>query len=380
MLTCFCLFFFCSPARPEEDKGQPCQDCHLPHPARVTHEIHARVDCESCHLEKGILYRDPGSGRIRFKRDEKWARDEDLHDNLKDVSQKQSCRECHFRGNEFGASALVLPPKGILCLACHTATFSSSHPLTITALIIFALGTLNLIFIWQRSSGVSKIKRNRRKIHPFIKMFIFTRSLFTSLLINRRLFRQSPGRWLIHGLMIYPLMMRCLWGLTALLGSLYAPKWDLIQPMLDRDYPLTAFFFDFTGSLMLLGFLLALGRHGVRQKSLLSDKLHGLPSTDWIGFIILGSLVISGFLQEALRLAIPVNNGTPYAFVGYYLSRILVDSADITLTYGYFWYVHFILTAGLVAYLPFSRLKHMLMGPVSMAVQSVHEYERRVTV
>ena len=377
LAACLCLFFFCSSARSEENWNQPCQDCHLPHPARVTNEVHDRVGCAGCHLEKGTLYEDPETGWIRFKKDPQWGSNEDPHNNLKDVSQKQSCHECHFNGNEFGASALVLPPKSILCLPCHAATFSTGHPLTLGALLIFGLGMLNFIFIWQRSSGISKIKKNRYRIQPFIKIFIFIRSLFAALIINPGLFRQSPGRWLIHGLMIYPVLMRFLWGLIALLGSLYAPQWKFIWPMLDRDYPITAAFFDLTGLLILCGFLLALGRHKIRQKPTLSDRLEGLPRIDWIGFLILGSLITSGFLLEALRLAMSANNGQPYAFVGYLLSRMLPRVTDITLIHSYFWYAHFILMAGLVAYLPFSRLKHMLMGPISVAIQSVHEHENK---
>jgi len=177
--------------------------------------------------------------------------------------------------------------------------------------------------------------------------------------------------------MIYPLMMRCLWGLTALMGSLCAPQWGFIWSMLNRDHPATALFFDLTGFLILIGFFLAFFRHRFKQKPALSDRLKGLPRTDWIGFGLLGALILSGFLQEAWRMALSVNNGIPYAFIGHYLSRLIKGSTDLTLTYVYCWYAHFILTAALVAYLPFSRLKHLLLGPISLAVQSVHEHENK---
>ena len=89
------------------------------------------------------------------------------------------------------------------------------------------------------------------------------------------------------------------------------------------------------------------------------------------------TLKISGFLLEALRLAMSANTGTSYAFVGYLLSQMLPSAADMTLIHSYLWYAHFILMAGLVAYLPFSRLKHMLLGPISLAIQSVHEHENK---
>lgn len=374
-----CLFFLCfisTPARSEDNENQSCRSCHLPHPARVTHEIHADVSCESCHLKKGTLYRDPVSGRIELATPEPET-GEDIHDDLQDVSDEKSCRECHFKGNTLGAPARVLPPKSFLCLPCHAATFSGAgHPLIIVALAFFGTGMLNLLFIWKRSARFSKT--GRRDKTPFlIRAFVFVRSLASALFINKRLFRQSRGRWLIHGFIIYPLLMRCLWGLTALLGSLYAPQWDMVWPMLNRDYPVTALFFDSTGILMLSGFLLVLFRHAVRQKSLLSDKLNGLPRTDWPGFILLGALILSGFLQEALRLAMSGSVARPYAFAGYTLSRMLNGWADPASVYVYFWYAHFIITLGLVAYLPFSRLKHLIMGPVSIALQSVREYEKK---
>jgi len=367
-----------SPAWPDADINQPCRDCHLPHPAHVTNEVHPGVDCRSCHLEKGNIYPDPDSGRIRFKENPDWEMNEDVHDNLKDVSGQQSCGQCHFSANPFGAAAIVLPPKSFLCLPCHAATFSATHPLTLSALVIFGTGFLNLFIIWIKSSGVPGKEVNRKKSHHFIKSFmkafIFMRSLFAALLINQRLFRQSPGRWIVHGLMIYPLMMRCLWGFVALAGSLYAPQWDFVWPMLDRDYPATALFFDLTGILIFCGFILAVLRHWIRPKQTLSDRLAGLPQTDWIGFLVLGLLVASGFVQEALRLAMVPSRVTQYAFVGHFLSRMINGSAGLTDTYADFWYVHFILTAGLVAYLPFSRFKHMLMSPISIAIQSVHTY------
>jgi nitrate reductase gamma subunit len=90
-------------------------------------------------------------------------------------------------------------------------------------------------------------------------------------------------------------------------------------------------------------------------------------------------LILSGFLLESLRLAMMVNEGDQYAFIGFYLSHTLRGSPDLSVIYVYFWYMHFIIMAGLVAYLPFSRLKHIIVGPISIAIQSVHEREKNIT-
>ena len=41
--------------------------------------------------------------------------------------------------------------------------------------------------------------------------------------------------------------------------------------------------------------------------------------------------------------------------------------------YGYCWYIHAILTGAFVAYLPFSKMMHIIMSPVVMAMNAVNQ-------
>jgi nitrate reductase gamma subunit len=47
-----------------------------------------------------------------------------------------------------------------------------------------------------------------------------------------------------------------------------------------------------------------------------------------------------------------------------------VTGFDLIHLYGYVWYLHAILTGAFVAYLPFSRMLHMIMAPVVMAINA----------
>jgi nitrate reductase gamma subunit len=47
----------------------------------------------------------------------------------------------------------------------------------------------------------------------------------------------------------------------------------------------------------------------------------------------------------------------------------------LTQSYGYIWYIHAILTGIFVAYLPFSRMFHIIMGPIVLAMHAVSEHE-----
>ncbi len=62
-------------------------------------------------------------------------------------------------------------------------------------------------------------------------------------------------------------------------------------------------------------------------------------------------------------------SGAPWAFVGNLVSRIL-SGFELMNLYGYVWYLHAVLTGMFVAYLPFSRMFHMIMAPVVLAVNA----------
>jgi nitrate reductase gamma subunit len=45
--------------------------------------------------------------------------------------------------------------------------------------------------------------------------------------------------------------------------------------------------------------------------------------------------------------------------------------------YGYVWYMHAILTGAFIAYLPFSRLMHIIMAPVVLAMNAATVQDHR---
>jgi nitrate reductase gamma subunit len=101
-----------------------------------------------------------------------------------------------------------------------------------------------------------------------------------------------------------------------------------------------------------------------------APRLPGLPGPDWTSYGLLGGIMVAGFVLEGMRMAMTGSTeGTAYAFLGYGISRLCAGS-DLTGIYGYVWYAHAILTAAFVAYLPFSRMFHMIMAPVTLALNA----------
>jgi nitrate reductase gamma subunit len=95
-----------------------------------------------------------------------------------------------------------------------------------------------------------------------------------------------------------------------------------------------------------------------------------MPRPDRAANGLLAGIVLAGFLLEGMRIAMTGSpSGSEFAFVGYGLSR-LFTGMDLTSVYGYVWYGHAILTGAFVAYLPFSRMIHMITVPLSLALSA----------
>jgi nitrate reductase gamma subunit len=104
--------------------------------------------------------------------------------------------------------------------------------------------------------------------------------------------------------------------------------------------------------------------------------LEGLPKADWSAYALLGGIMIVGFILEGMRIAMTGNpGGASYALIGAAISR-LFSGFNLTGIYGYAWYLHAILTGAFVAYLPFSRMLHMIMAPVALAINAASQQDR----
>jgi nitrate reductase gamma subunit len=245
-------------------------------------------------------------------------------------------------------------------MPCHTATFSVSDGPTIIALLIFIVGLINIIFIW--FSGKKREGKGPARLYRIIKV------IFLDILFQRRLFRVSRIRWLIHTMVYYPIVLRFGWGLIALLSSIWFNQWSGVRIMLDKNHPLTAFLFDLTGLMVIIGLICMILRAKV---SGLTNRLDGMPKRDWPAYSLLMAIIVAGFVLEAMRISMTGSpEGSGYAFLGYGISRLFKDAVSLTDIYGGVWYLHAILTGAFVAYLPFSRMLHMIIAPVSMTINA----------
>ena len=379
-----CLECHIEAARFEHNKQSisNCRACHPPHDEKVAHDAHLSVSCQACHVQGMVPHRDNKTlmvmGEIKFKPGQPL----DVHDMI--WPGDKQCLRCHYAGNSVGAASAILPPKSFLCMPCHAGTFSLKDTPSRIGLFIFILGLLLTISTWLTGALPGKPKAGLfeklsglctvtvRMIFSF-RIFAVLSTLFFDVLLQRRLFNRSKTRWFIHALIFYPFLFRFCWGLFSLIGSLLYPESTWIWPMLDKNYALTAAFYEVSGILLLLGIVLAFMRG-----RLIKTDLSGVPKQDIPALVILAVIVMLGFILEGIRMAM---TGFPetgiYAPLGLLIGKLFSGSSLVLVDiYQTFWYVHAGFNAIFIAYIPFSRLLHTISAPVVLVMGATPEHKR----
>ena len=377
----------CHPGSPQfnhaDQRLRDCKQCHLPHDEKVAHDFHAVVTCGACHLKEVKPVRDPESRLVLWEKERKPGEPWRVHEMVRG-HEEALCGRCHFKGNKVGAASMVLPAKSILCMPCHAATFSVADTATILALIVLFAGLVLILSLLLSASlpgegDVGPFRKIVKLLGQVLrtlcssKILLVIKALALDVLLQRRLYRQSRTRWLIHSLIFLPFVFRFFWGLVALTASLWRPEWSAVWAMLDKNHPATAFLFDLTGVMVIAGVVSAFIRGGLRQ----SSQVPGLPGQDRLALSLIAGIVVIGFILEGIRIAMTGWPGSAeYAVIGLAISRLFSDPNGLTEVYGYIWYIHAILTGAFVAYVPFSRLLHIIMAPVVLAMREVSQHDR----
>jgi nitrate reductase gamma subunit len=351
-------------------KIQDCRYCHTDgqHDEAVAGDAHLGVSCEACHLD-GVKAVKNSEGRIVHQTVRAQGASK-VHNLLfrDDGDGEESCRRCHNAENALGAAAHILPPKGITCMPCHTATFSAGDTISIVTLLGLAFGLFMMISLWNSGAG----SMTAGVIGPVFscKIFKIIAALIAEGLFQLSLLKRSPRRWFIHALIFWPFALRFGFGLIALIMSLAFSTDEVTWDLINKNHPFTALFFDLTGIAVLIGVILAFLRRLGKDKS---DPVEGLPAQDRLALLLLAAIVILGYITEGMRIAMtgwPTGSG--FAFIGFAISKF-IGGPGLKEVYAYFWYLHAIAWGLFVIYIPFSRMSHIIMGPINAAVNACKE-------
>jgi len=238
---------------------------------------------------------------------------------------------------------------------------------------VFMVGTLFNILLWMRGKGlVGSPERRLLRLARKALRFAFSGRLWKMLkvflkdaLYLSRLKERSLSRWFMH------LMILGGFALMFALDIVVTVSLDLVRyrPMIDEGgwakLWLRDFGFDLVGLMMLVGLLIAAYRRFVSKPAIVRTEL---PDAASILFLL--AVVLGGFILEGMGIAgsIPDHeSGHEYSFVGYLFSLAMPESAGDY--YDQVWLVHGVMSALLIAYIPFSKLFHMIATPVAIEAE-----------
>ena len=236
--------------------------------------------------------------------------------------------------------------------------------LTVVTMAVFAYGIWRRFKLWRqgvpigiRELVVGNLKQIWAKVGPGL------RRLWFEGLGQKRVRGRGLASW-AHGLLFAGFMMLFL-GTTLLeIDHLSAGISSALHFHKGTYYVIYEFTLDVFGLLFLIGCSLFLWRRTRRPASV------GHKATDWY---VLGSFIamgVSGYLLEGLRMAwqqptgiaaqcSPVGLLIAQGFSG--LSNAAARSAHFTV-----WWFHAILVFGFIASIPYTRLLHILAGPLNL--------------
>ena len=217
------------------------------------------------------------------------------------------------------------------------------------AIGIFIFGVITHVSVW--------IKGIRRQNIPFLLPNIS--NLFMDGLLGRRIFRGDIAAGTMH--------LIILWGFLGLfVGTLLisVDHW-VYHFLIGSTYIWYSTFLEILGLMLMSGLVWALIRRYLQRLPRLERRFEDLTVV-----VLLLVVVLSGYAVEGLRLAAQRPEWARWSFAGYWVSLLWTDPEGALSTFPYVWWAHALLSLGLVAYIPFCKLFHMLAAPATIFLEN----------
>src|SRR3990172_11222854 len=224
------------------------------------------------------------------------------------------------------------------------------HILEIVSPAIFCLGMYINISMWRQGKAPSLKKKPN-----FGMMF---KALIFNVLLQTQILKLSKIRWLMHMLIFYGFM-----GLAATYWWPWFFK-DVLPLKYFTDGPgimYHGFVDDFFGMLLLAGTTIAIVRRFIVKPKIVDTMLQ-----DTVAVVGLFTIAVLGFLCEGARIALETpDDGLKLSFIGYAVSLIFGDGDSTKSIASVIWTIHMLLSFALIAYIPYSKLLHIITSPTN---------------
>ena len=230
--------------------------------------------------------------------------------------------------------------------------------LTAVALAIFAYGIYRRWKLW-KAMGKEEIRWD--KLPARIK------SLIVNGFLQVKTWKDAyPG--IMHGLIFFGFFV-------LLFGAIFdAGEFHITEPLFNWSFLRGNFYLGFSflmdlfGLLVLIGVLLAmLRRYVIKPERLAYKEKSDNTADDAIALLLIGGIIVTGFIIEALRIYVTSPSWEVWSFVGWYLSRAFtgLDYETAKMLHKVSWWTHTFIALSFIAYIPYSRLLHIITTPVN---------------
>jgi len=235
-------------------------------------------------------------------------------------------------------------------------------PLDIFALIAFAILGYGLYKRWQLWTALGKPETRTDQRELRIKSLLWNGLLQAS--VSRDIY---PG--IMHGLIFFAFLV-LVWGAAFDAFQFYSGIHFLGKP-----YLIFSFVMDVFGLAAIIGVVLFLNRRYFGKPDRLGYK--GKPDNkpdDAIVPVLILMIMVTGFIIEGLRIAsFDYPDFEKWSFVGYATGLMFqgISLDTLKLSHKFMWWFHALLGMGFIAYLPFSRLVHIVTSPLNQFMRNL---------
>jgi Fe-S oxidoreductase/nitrate reductase gamma subunit len=199
------------------------------------------------------------------------------------------------------------------------------------------------------------------------------KAIFLEGLLQVKTWR-DPYPGIMHGLIFFGFFV-------LLFGAIFdAGEFHITEPLFNWSFLRGNFYLGFSflmevfGLCVLIGVLLALFRRYMIKPDRLGykDKPDN-TADDAIALLLIAGIIITGFVIEALRIYVTNPSWEAWSFAGWTLAHAFtgMDYNTAKILHKISWWTHTFIALGFIAYIPYSRLLHIITTPANHFLKSL---------